>query len=187
MTAIKQNVWAAVQQALHADRSIKISYQAPGYDTAVTRVLDPYHLVGHDGEWYLLAYSHHNDEVRVYAMSRIKKCSVTRDAFSRPSDFAPENYIDPNMGVFVNEPKSQVAIGFSSDVAPLIRERTWHPDQSIEALKDGRIVLRFTTNQLSQSLFWISQWGPNAEVLEPPELRKMATEWFREASSRYGQ
>ncbi len=49
---------------------------------------------------------------------------------------------------------------------------------------DRAIVFRYRTNQQSQTLFRVGQ-GPNAEILEPPELRERAAEWFGQAADRY--
>ena len=99
--------------------------------------------------------------------------------------FDPNDYIDPNFGIFLNEPSVDVAIRFEAAVASQIRERRWHPGQQIHDEADGAIVLRYRTNQQSQTLFWVGQWGPNAEILEPQELRERAAEWLGQAAERY--
>lgn len=185
VTEIKPGIWEPLQEGLAHSRTVTISYRAPGYTTAAKRRIDPYHLLGHRGEWYLLGYSHHNQEVRVYALGRMTRCVATNKAFSPPDDFDPAAYIDPALGVFVNEDPVQVAIRFDPSVADKIRERAWHPDQRIEEQADGGIILRYTSNQQSQTLFWVSQWGPNAEILEPADLRRRAATWFRETAGRY--
>ena len=52
-------------------------------------------------------------------------------------------------------------------------------------IADGGIILRFLTNQREQTLFWVSQWGPNAEILDPDDLREQAAEWMESAAVRY--
>ena len=78
-----------------------------------------------------------------------------------------------------------IAVRFDGEAASKIPERQWHADQQVERRPDGSIIVRFRTNQQSQVLFWVSQWGPNAEILEPPELRDRAREWFAGAAERY--
>lgn len=185
VTTIGPGIWKGVQHALASSRSIEIHYQTPGYTSPVSRLVDPYHLVGHRGEWYVLGHSHHDDEVRIYAMSRIKQCVPTADVFTVPGDFAVERFIDPHLGIYVNEPRETVVIRFSGAVADMIRQRVWHPDQRIESTEDGGLLVTYPTNQLSGTLHWVSQWGPNAEILEPAKLREMATVWFTGAAERY--
>ncbi|MFW5842542.1 MAG: helix-turn-helix transcriptional regulator [Spirochaetota bacterium] len=186
ITRIDKDVWSVIREGLSKQRTITIHYQAPGHQDPAVRIVDPLHLVGHRGEWYLLSWSHHHEEVRVYALFRIKKAGLRNKRFTRPAGFSVENYIDPSFGVFINEDAVDIAIRFDGEVASKIAERRWHYDQTVERLPGGSIIVRFRTNQQSQVLFWISQWGPNAEILEPPELRDRARQWFTGAAERYG-
>jgi predicted DNA-binding transcriptional regulator YafY len=185
VTTIAPRVWDALQEGLSKQRTVTVSYRAPGHENAVKRRIDPYHLIGYRGEWYLLGYSHHDDEVRVYALGRMTKCAATAGGFTRPDGFDAATYIDPAIGIYVNEETINVAIRFERAVADKIRERVWHPGQQIEQDTDGAIILRYPTNQQSQTLFWVSQWGPNAEILEPEELRRQAADWFAKTAGRY--
>lgn len=186
VTRIDKRVWSVVRDGLYKQRTIAIRYQAPGNDEAAIRVINPLHLVGHRGEWYLLCWSHHHEEVRIYALFRIKQARLRQETFSRPEGFSVEKYIDPSFGVYVSEDAVDIAIRFDGEAARKIPERRWHADQVVERLSDGAIIVRFRTNQQSQVLFWVSQWGPNAEILEPPQLRARAREWFTGAAERYG-
>ncbi|AFG36998.1 helix-turn-helix transcriptional regulator [Spirochaeta africana] len=184
-TRITAEVWAAIRDGLYRTRKVTLWYRSPGYSESVPRQVNPLHLVGHRGEWYLLCWSHHHEQIRIFALNRIERARVDTAKFAYPTDFRADDYIDPAFGVFVNEGMVDVAIRFDGDAASKIPERRWHSDQTIETLQDGGIVLRFRTNQQSQLLFWVSQWGPSAEILEPAELRDRAREWFRETAARY--
>ncbi|MFP3959763.1 MAG: helix-turn-helix transcriptional regulator [Spirochaetaceae bacterium] len=185
VTEIDGEVWRAVQSCLEEERRLTVHYRAPGYMTSALRVIDPYHIVGYRGEWYLIGYSHHDDEVRIYALGRITGASATSQRFTRPAGFDPAGYIDPAFGVFLGGRQTEIAVRFDAGVASKIRERRWHPEQRIENLEDGGIVLHFRTNQTEQTLFWVSQWGPNAEILKPAGLRERAAEWMAAAAARY--
>lgn len=185
VTEIEDAVWGGIRAGLNERRSVVIHYVGPGYENSVVRIVDPLHLVGYKGEWYMLCWSHHHEQIRIYALNRIQKAKVRNESFTPPPNFKPEDYIDPSFGVFVNESAAQVAVRFDASVASTIAERQWHPRQTIETHEDGSITLRFLTNQQTQLLFWVSQWGPAAEIVEPPELRERAAEWFQGTAKRY--
>ena len=185
-TEISGEVWEALRTGLEGERTLAVHYRAPGYADPAIRMLDPYHVVGHRGQWYLLAHSHHDDEVRIYALNRIVNCKATKERFTRPSGFSPAHHIDPSFGIFRGEEEQEIAIRFAPRVASQIKEREWHPGQRVEDQPDGGIVLRYETNQMSQTLFWVGQWGPNAEILEPPDLRTRAKQWFKATVTLYG-
>ena len=184
-TEIDSVIWSTVMEAMEKGRCLEIKYQSPGQKQAVIRKLDPLHLVGQKGEWYLLSRSHRDNQIRVYALTRMKSCKIHKDKFIYPKDFRPEDYIDPSFGVFATEEKVRIAIKFYPSTASIIKERTWHPNQEIEELADGSIILSYISNQQSQTLYWVSKWGPDAEILEPKELRQKAKEWFSETRNRY--
>lgn len=185
VTRINEDVWNVIQVGMRDHRTIDIDYQAPAYDTPARRRVDPLHLVGHRGEWYLLCWSHDHSTIRIYALNRTKSATLRTERFNAPPDFRPEHYFDPSFGVFVNETAINVSVRFYGEAAAKIPERQWHPEQSIEELSDGSIIVRFRTNQQSQVLFWVSQWGPQAEIVEPKELRDRAQKWFEQTSQRY--
>lgn len=187
VTEIVQEVWDTALLGLRVQKPVALHYQAPGYDEPAIRIVHPYHIVGHNGEWYLLGYSDHHKEVRIYALARVKKARLrTADPrFEIPESFQLGDYIDPGFGVFVNAQAYDIAIRFGRNVAAHIRERQWHPRQSIEEHPDGSVTMRFRSNQLEETLFWTMRWGPEAEILEPPELRSMAAGWLRETLENY--
>jgi predicted DNA-binding transcriptional regulator YafY len=186
VTDITESVWHVVRTGLDEGRSISIDYRTPGYENSAKRRINPYHIIGQRGEWYLIGYTHKDEEVRIYAMARIMKCKLLNERFEHPGDFSPADYIDPGFGVFMKEEPVDIAIRFYPPIAQTITERYWHPSQQIEKLEDGSIILRFTSNQQTQTIYWVAKWGNRAEILEPAELRKKAAEWFAGAAERYG-
>jgi len=185
ITDININIWKSIQVGLESNSSLILSYQSPGKDEAVSRRIDPYHLVGHKGEWYLICSSHKDNQIRSYALTRIKSCKILKEVFTYPRDFQLEDYFDPTFGVYTSEDIVKIAIKFYPSISSVIKERNWHPKQEIEELEDGSLLLRYTSNQQSQTLYWVSQWGPEAEILEPEELRQKAAKWFLETKNRY--
>lgn len=125
VTRIDEKVWSVVREGLYKERTIAIHYQAPGYDEPAIRVIDPLHLVGHRGEWYLLCWSHHHEEVRIYALFRIKKARLRNETFTIPDGFSVENSIDPSFGVFVNEGAVDIAVRFDGELHQLKGRNRW--------------------------------------------------------------
>ena len=70
--------------------------------------------------------------------------------------------------------------------AQFIRERRWHPSQTIEEKPDGSLVLHLKTGGLVEVRNWVLQFGDDAEVLQPISLREDITEEIRRISARYG-
>ncbi len=73
---VKSGVWDAVAEALRRSRTLEVCHRVPGYDEAMPRRLDPYHVVGYGREWYVIGYCHYRKEIRTFAMSRSQEARV---------------------------------------------------------------------------------------------------------------
>jgi predicted DNA-binding transcriptional regulator YafY len=53
-----------------------------------------------------------------------------------------------------------------------VREKVWHPSQSLQARTDGSLVLTVRVTHLLEVKRWVLSYGDACEVLEPEELRQ---------------
>ncbi len=51
-------------------------------------------------------------------------------------------------------------------------ERQWHSKQKISKHRDGSLTLSFPSPSLYEAKRWVLQWGKNARVIEPEDLRR---------------
>lgn len=186
---IADGIWEPVLTSTRTNRSLEVSYRSGGYRYPRIREVFPYRLIGHDGGWYIIGWSEHHGEIRVFALSRIVKARVAGRHYSIPEDFDPGRYVDPYFGVFNRavEGAHEVAIRFDATVAHVVAEREWHPTQRISFDSDGSVRLSFTTNQTDQVLFRVMAFGPSAEIVAPESLRNRAVEWVEAMHNRYGR
>lgn len=187
VSAIDPAVWDGVLQATRTNRVMEIGYRSGGYRRTETRRVQPYRLVAHEGAWYIIGYSSHHGQVRVFSLSRLRSVRVCEERFTIPDDFDPATYIDPEFGVYnrVDAGPQEVRIRFDAAVAHVVSERRWHSSQSITALPDGGIELRFVTNQTDQVLYRVMAYGPAAEIVAPEALRRRAGDWAQRLAQRY--
>jgi proteasome accessory factor B len=178
-------VWEAAAQGLRLRRLLRIEYQSPWHKKSVPRDLEPYHMMSFKGEWYLIGFDRYRKQVLTYALSRIRSAELLAEECPAADDFDLDAYMGPHFGVFAGERERRVAIWFSPDCAPYIRERDWHPSQKIREGKDGSLVLSFRLSHLLEIRRWILSWGGNAKALTPRELREDVRRELREATLRY--
>ena len=79
-----------------------------------------------------------------------------------------------------------VALCFDAYQARWIRERSWHPSQSLEELPCGGLVLRLTVAGEGDLIRWILGYGSHVEVLEPDWLRERVAAEAARMASLYG-
>jgi predicted DNA-binding transcriptional regulator YafY len=73
--------------------------------------------------------------------------------------------------IIADQPPVEVVVRFAPSVATRVGETTWHPSQVVKRGADGSLLWRATVAGTIEIRLWILQWGSDAEVLEPPELR----------------
>lgn len=182
---IDESIWKVLTDGVKLRKKIKIDYQSPGKDGTVERELLPYYLLSSKGGWYLLAMNKIRNRIETYAVFRMKKAKLLNSKFTIPDSFKPENYIDPEFGIFSSTEEYDIEIEFDSRTAPYIKERIWHTGQTIREKKDGSIILKFKTNQLESVQFWLLPWGAGSKVLAPQELKEMMMEVIEDMRERY--
>lgn len=181
---IRKNVWNCVEESLKERKTLLFTYRDPIQGMKRCKV-NPYHLVSFKGEWYLLGFDNEDQDIRSFGFSLFRKCKVTENTFIIPEDFNPKDYIDPGFGVHLNEKKVKVKIKVYPPLSSTIGEKHFHPDQSIFKNKDGTTTVSFTTNQQSQVIYLVAQWGSKAEIIEPKELRKKAKRYLMDTVNLY--
>ena len=67
----------------------------------------------------------------------------------------------------------------------MFKERQWHQTQTIKELKNGDVVLTMQTGGLKELSSWVLGWGPQAKVLSPPALVKLAAAELTAAARQY--
>lgn len=119
-------------------------------------------MVGHD---------HPENDLRTFAVERIQSAKLTNQRFEIAPDFNFEEFKKTAFNTIWGEPQ-EVKIRFSPSQAPYIRERTWHPSQTIELCDDGSMIITIHVADLDEVKRWLIDFGAEAEVLLPLELRK---------------
>lgn len=132
--------------------------------------INPLHLFEHDGGLYVFALICRYNEIRLLAVERIKQVEPTNQHFDWPEDFDPTALLSSAFGLIWNDPIT-VRIQFTPSQARYIKERQWAKTQTITDEPDGSVILTMETSGRYEIKRWVMSFGPDAELLEPPDLR----------------
>lgn len=177
-------VWTSVAKSLHECRTLLIDYQTPGKRRR-PRSINPYHMMNHRGDWYLIALCQRAEDVRVFAMSRITEAVLTRSRFDIPADFDPQQAFAHSFGIFRGDDTFEVQIRFTPKAAPYVKERTWQSGQQLKENRDGSVILSFDVTDLREVASWTLSWGPQARVLKPEALVRDVAKQHQIAAMQY--
>ncbi|MBI4374067.1 MAG: transcriptional regulator [Deltaproteobacteria bacterium] len=172
-----------INKAVLEQKTAVIRYRPMKGDEGDRRI-DPYYVWFMGGTIYIVAYCHERKEIRLYLLDRIAKARLTEDHFKVPSDFSIEEFTSGRFRVMGGEP-TDVRIRFDSYIAPYVKERTWHPSQQLEEMKDGSVVLSMNVEGIEEIRSWVLSFGSHAEVMGPDRFRKEVAVEIRSAGKRY--
>jgi predicted DNA-binding transcriptional regulator YafY len=141
----------------------------------VRRTLDPLGLVLKGGAWYLVA--HRSVGMRVYRVSRFASVRVRDESFDRPDGFELASYWDEWSRSFeASLPRVEVRLRASELVRRLL-------PRDLRG-EDGEYVVGF--HSVEDAYRELLKFGPDAEVLDPPELRDRIARAATEVATLYG-
>lgn len=166
-----RGVLEAVTTARLEGQRLEIRYYSFSREALTTRRIDPYHLFYQQGGLYIAAYDHLREEVRIFAVERIRELRQTGETFRIPGDFDFDAYMQGSFGILRGE-TTTIRIHFNRHRAKWIAERTWHESQEIQLLADGDLILSLKVADTAEVKGWILGFGQDAEVLEPASLRE---------------
>lgn len=180
----------ALAQAVWRERRIAVRYES--WKGEVERALDPLGLILKSGVWYLAARPSDGDQrdPRIYRVSNIRKLSVAGEVFERPTGFdlaawwtdASQRF---EAGRFNGEARLRLTeIGLhrlmllGADYARLA--------QGLAAGPDGWRELVVPIESVQHACWDLLRLGPEAQVLEPPELARAVRDTLTRWQALYG-
>ena len=166
----KEEIIDQLTDAMLENQTCYVTYHSFHDDEDKNFRMDPLHFFEHQGGLYIFVNATSFGDIRVLAVERIRKVEATGESFVYPEDFDPDEKLKNAFGVVYDDPLD-VKIWFSADQARYVRERLWSVDQEIVEQEDGSIILTMNTSGRYEIKRWVLGYGPDAEVLEPAELR----------------
>jgi predicted DNA-binding transcriptional regulator YafY len=173
--------------ALFRSTPLKISYYTPHKHETTERVIQPLHLLCYMGSWHLIAYCTLKNDLRDFALSRIRIMETLTEPINLPRALPSiRDYIRMNFGLMTGEESVEVCLRFAPDVSSWISEQVWFSGQKVVADKNGSICLRFPVADFGEIRKEVLKYGAAVEVLSPSELREQIREEIGKMQRVYG-
>ncbi|HEX5057613.1 MAG TPA: WYL domain-containing protein [Gammaproteobacteria bacterium] len=158
--------------ALIERKQLKIVYHGRAADKLTERTISPQRLVYYRNNWYLDAWCHLRNGLRSFSIDRLYPSAILLDEPALEiSDAGLDEHYARTYGIFAGPVTHTAVLRFSADAARWVADEHWHPQQQDQVLPDGRFELRIPYGDPRELIMDILKYGPDVEVLEPPELR----------------
>jgi proteasome accessory factor B len=182
--ADQRQVIESVRKALLRQLTVVLhGYRKPGERPQDYKV-NPYGLVLYQYGLYLVGYSHQAGELRMFALERVNTVTVTEDMFELPRSVSLADRLDRAFGLIEESPQ-EVKIWIAPEWAYFVKERSWHPTQTIKLQKDGSVILTMRCGGLDELTAWVLSFGPAAKVLGPQVLIDQVSSQLTAAAQAY--
>jgi len=174
-----------VLAAQRARQKLLIRYRSLSSDRTGQRRIHPYHLFNHHGDWYVLAWDEQHDEIRIFALHRIRRVTQTAEPFEISPRFSFKKFMKDAFAIQKGGKPVDVSIRFAARQARWIRERKWHSTARVQEEMGGSLVLNLKVAETCEIKRWVMQFGREAEVLTPASLRRAVKEDLQAAAKLY--
>jgi proteasome accessory factor C len=147
---------------------LELDYVSASRHQAERRAVDPYGIVHHAGEWYVVGYCHKRGDVRTFRIDRIAALRKLGTKFERPAEFDLEAYRRERLYV-----PSADAITVHVQLDPLAVTRigtTW-PVGEVTMHDDGSAALLIDCEGFEWVTGWVLGLGRHAAIAGPEEAR----------------
>jgi predicted DNA-binding transcriptional regulator YafY len=174
-----------IGRALMTRRRLKIDYFTRYRNERSEREVSPQRLVNYRGNWYLDAYCHKSEGVRMFSLDSIENAVLTDEKAKEVSLKQVDEQTAGGYGIYRGTRLTWATLVFSPEAARWVRSEVWHDDQKGRVLPDGRYELKIPYSEAPELVMDILRHGENVEVVEPAELRKRVAERLGKAAAKY--
>ena len=135
------------------------------------RVVKPYRLIHHMGNWYLAAVR--KQKFRVYRLGRIEKIICSRRLSQFEHDQTVLQQLKDEDGIWFQHEKQEVILSVHPDVAIYFKQRRIFPEQAVlNESETGELVISCQIRHQKQLNPLVRYWIPYLKILKPAHLQQ---------------
>jgi predicted DNA-binding transcriptional regulator YafY len=171
---LEENTWQTVSQALLELKTIEVTYLSRATESEKDMTLHPQGIVSRHSVTYLLAQVEGFDDLRQFALHRVKQARVSNVAWQAKEGFDIDAYIQGGaFGYRQSEDNVTLEAEIAHPVAWLLQETPLAKSQKIEPFKENKLYyLTAIVPNDQQTLWWLMGMGANVKVIAPVSWRE---------------
>jgi predicted DNA-binding transcriptional regulator YafY len=175
---------------LHAIRNklqISFSYYKFWEDEISQRIAEPYALKEFKNRWYLLVKDIKDDQMKSFALDRLRELEIRNIKFATPSGFNAEEYYRHCFGVIKpnDEEPQDVVLSFDPFQAKYIKSLPIHKSQEILNDNEAELLIRLNVYITHDFIMELLSFGDTVRVVQPEKLILEIKTSFMNAINQY--
>ncbi len=183
---MNQDRFQVIAQALLSRRRLKLAHYRRQSGETLERVVSPQRLVHYRDNWYLDAWCHLRNALRVFAVDAVAAAEITEGRARAVSDRALDRELAAGYGIFAGRDTRTAVLRFRPTRSRWVSREIWHPEQAGRFDADGSWILEVPFSDPRELVMDILKYGEDVEVLRPAGLRRTVADQLRRAAETYG-
>lgn len=146
----------------------------------------PYFLKRYKQRWYMIGKRLKSDDIRTYALDRVKTIRLTGEQFVLPDGITLHDILGNIIGVTASKAKERIVrLRATRTQAKYFRALPLHRSQEEEITDSEYSVFRYRLKLNYELVHELMGLGDEVTVMEPTELRLMVVNEMRKALANY--
>jgi proteasome accessory factor C len=144
---------------------VRLTYRKADAEEPSSRVVCPYGIVFANGMWYAVAQCESSEGIRIFRLDRVEQVEPLEARYDSPRGFSIDAMVKDGRA-FQSAEAGTLRVRYSPRIARWIAER-----EGKQVAADGSLVMDHPLADRDWAVRHVLQYGPDAEVLEPDEVR----------------
>jgi predicted DNA-binding transcriptional regulator YafY len=182
---VNREVFETLSFGLLDRKRLKIRHLRRQTGEETERLVSPQRLVHYRYNWYLDAWCHTRNDIRIFAVDAIRAAQALDEPAHEVADERLDEVLRAGYGIFAGQAVDRAVLRFTPSRARWVASEAWHSQQVGRMEPDGSYVLEVPYSQEPELVMDILKYGADVEVLSPPSLRRRVEEELAGAAGRY--
>jgi proteasome accessory factor C len=169
-----------LRESFRTGRKVRLRYTKAADEEPSTRVICPYAIVFAEQMWYVVAHCESSDGIRVFRLDRIADVEQLEARFDSPRGFVLDQVLQGGRA-FQSDGAATLRVRYSPRIARWIAER-----EGKTLAEDGSLIVEHTLADKDWAVRHLLQYGPEAQVLAPEEVRLELVQRLQRMLDRLG-
>ncbi len=169
-----QQILLELDQAIEQERSVEIDYLTGQEENSKNRIIDPYGMVYWNHKWYMVAFCHLRNDIRIFRIDRILLMKNTTITFKRPKDFSSRTFFMKNLLPDLADNKRLMLLIIEGKSEPLNELcMHWFLRHHIKERTSNQAIFLFDEKAFHAFVpYLLLSYGKSIQVIEPQSLKE---------------
>lgn len=179
------DIFKTVLNALQQNKKLKIKYTSRHSYESTERLVSPQRFTHYKNAWYLDAYCHLREGLRLFALEQIADCEIDIERSQNIEEQALLSHYADSYGIFSGPAAHLAEIEFDLKQAPWVQYEHWHSGQTLTIEGDDRCLLTIPYNEPRELIADVLRFGSAAKILAPASLKQTIKTTLEQTLNHY--